>query len=122
EGLCYPGAKSFEALPTMRGDYGTERSDRSLHGDEIGDDVCRMSSIHETNRNDNRIASIRLSRNCLIDERDEVGRGCNRIDRRMRSRPVAATSAHLDDKILAVRRPRSGRDSDVADVESRINV
>src|SRR5262249_13675846 len=75
KGLSNAGTKLLEEFAPMSRNRRIERPDCPLHGDLIGNDVGRVAPIHDTDRNDNRIASIRSSRNRLIDECDEVGRG-----------------------------------------------
>src|SRR6516165_10190339 len=100
----------------------TECSDGSLHGNLIGNDIRRVAPMHLTDRNDNRITSVCSSGNRLINECDEVSRGCDWINRTMWPRRMTSTATYLNNKILAERGPRSRRNSNMANRQSRIDV
>src|SRR6516164_6213860 len=103
KGLSSARTKLLKNFAPMSRNRWIECSDCSLHDNLIGNDVGRMAPMHETDRNDNRIASVRSSWNRLINKCDELSRGGNRINCRMRPRRMTSPSTYQNRKILAER-------------------
>jgi hypothetical protein len=81
-----------------------------------------MSGVDHADRDDDRVTCVCLAGYRLINERDEMRCGRDRIDCRMGSRTVAAASHDLDREILAERRPRPWSDHYLTYGQVRVDV
>src|SRR5258707_6885162 len=81
-----------------------------------------MSGVDHADRDDDRVTCVCLAWNRLINERDEMRCGRDRVNCRMGSCTVAAAPHDLDREILAERRPRPRSDHYLAGGQVRVDV
>lgn len=120
--LAGAAAKFLNDIACVSRDHAIQRADRSFHCHDIRNDIRGVAALDLTDRNNQGIASIGLSRNGLIDQRDKLRRDGDRIDCVMGARTVTSATADFYYKILAKRRLRTRSQRKLSRIERGIDM